>query len=495
MPVDIATGLSAPPSEFYVPDGSVFTLADEIADLMVDLGYEVAEPERLVCHALYAQKPNGLWAGVESGVVTARQNVKTTAMLSGAIHDLWVQDVPKVNWTAHEFKTSTETFGEFKRLVDTYPWLSRRVKQIRESNGKEGIDLHSGAKLNILARTKRSGRGMGAGRLYGDEALFWTDMQLGAIVPTMSAQRNAHLVHGSSPGLLTSAPLRRLRDRGRSGVDPYLGWVEWGTERRPCLRADCTHQVGSVGCQLDNEDNWWMGNPALDRRISRDYVRQERLTLPVAEFMRERMGWWEDPPPVDESGPFDMGKWAERFDASSRIPDGTRVVFAADTSWDRQTSWVSIAGLNAAGVPHGEVIETGYGQDWVVPWLKERVAVWKTAGIGLQGGNAPSSSLLAPLRKEFGDKLVVEFTGVDMTRACGAFFDAVDKGPLAHPDQEQVDDAMRQAAPRLLGDGWVLDRKESPIDIANLVSLVEALYLLQTAPEPPQESFIPRRLR
>lgn len=495
MPAAATTGLSAPPSHFYVPDGATFTIADEISDLMADLGYDVDEPERLACRALYAQRANGQWAGLESGVACARQNIKTTAMLSGAIHDLWVQDVPKVNWTAHEFKTSTETFGEFKRLVDTYPWLSRRVKRIRESNGKEGIDLHSGASLNILARTKRSGRGMGAARLYGDEALFWTDMQLGAIVPTMSAQRNAHLVHGSSPGLLTSAPLRVLRDRGRSGVDPYLGWIEWGTDRRPCLREDCTHQVGSEGCQLDDENNWWRANCALDRRITRDYVRQERLTLPIAEFMRERMGWWEDPPRKGDDGPFPMDSWEQRLDPSSRIPDGARVVFTADTSWDRQRSWVSIAGLNASGIPHGEVTETGFGQDWVVPWLTQRVAEWNPAAIGVQGGNSPASSLIDPLKKAFGD-LVYEFTGSDMTRACGAFYDAVLHGPLAQTGQEQVDVAMRQAVVRPLGDGWVLDRKDSPIDIANLVSLVEALYLLTTAPERSEpQSFTPRRLR
>ena len=226
-----------------------------------------------------------------------------------------------------------------------------------------------------------------------------------------------------------------------------------------------------------------MANPAIPRRISLDYVRNERRALPVAEYMRERMGWWEDPPKKDEQGPFPMDSWAERLDTASRIPDGARVVFTADTSWDRQTSWISIAGLNASGVPHGEVIETGFGQDWVVPWLEQRVPVWSPAAIGLQGGNSPASSMLEPLKKAFGD-LVVELNGQDMTRACGAFYDSVLKGPLAQTGQEQVDAAMQQAAIRPLGDGWVLDRKDSPVDISNLVSLVEALYLLTIAPDP-----------
>jgi hypothetical protein len=55
-----------------VPDGAVFTIADEIADLMTDLGYQVDEPERLACRALYAQKADGDWIGLESGIVCAR---------------------------------------------------------------------------------------------------------------------------------------------------------------------------------------------------------------------------------------------------------------------------------------------------------------------------------------------------------------------------------------------------------------------------------------
>jgi hypothetical protein len=253
--------------------------------------------------------------------------------------------------------------------------------------------------------------------------------------------------------------------------------------------------VGSIGCQLDDEDNWWLANPALDRRISRDYVRQERLTLPVVEFMRERMGWWEDPPPVDESGPFDMAAWTKRLDSTSRIPEGARVALAIDTSWDRQTTWISIAGLNESGVPHGEIVKTGFGQDWVEGWLADRILTLDPVAVGLQSGNSPVSSLLEKLQNRFGE-LITPITGQDLARACGAFADAVDKGPLAHAGQEQLDDAVKLAAVRLIGDSWLLDRKASPIDIAGLVSIVEALYLLQTAPDrPKQESYAPRRLR
>ena len=494
MPAADTTEVSAPPSYFHVPDGAVFTLADEIADVMAALGYTVELPERQVCRALYPQQANGDWAGLESGIAGPRQNIKTTAMIGGAVHDLWVQDVPKVNWTAHEFKTSTETFGEFKRLIETHSWLSRRVKRIRESNGKEGIDLHSGAKLNILARTKRSGRGMGAGRLYGDEALFWTDMQLGAIVPTMSAQRNAHLVHGGSPGMLQSAPWRRLRDRGRSGVDPYLGWIEWGSERRRCVREDCTHEVGIKGCQLDNEDNWWHANPALDRRITRVYVRQERLTLPVVEFMRERMGWWEDPPDEDALTWVDMDVWDGWRDPESRVQPG-RLAFGVDTSADRQWTWIAIAGWNAAALPHVELMAVNRGQDWVSSWLAPRLESRKPLGVGIQGGKSPASTLIEPLQNEYGD-VIQSLNGVDTARGGMALYDAITDTGIAHIGQEQLTLALRKAVSSEIDPG-LLDRYKSRADIAPAIACANALHILLTAPEPEPEpqTYAPRRLR
>ena len=143
------------PRFWYVPDGAVFTIADEIADFMEDLGFQVDEPERLACRALYATDRTGDWIGLESCVISARQNIKTTVMLAGAMYDTFVEGIAPVNWTAHEFKTSSATFTEMQNLIESHSWLSREVKRIRTANGKEGFDLTNGASLNVLARTKK----------------------------------------------------------------------------------------------------------------------------------------------------------------------------------------------------------------------------------------------------------------------------------------------------------------------------------------------------
>lgn len=470
------------PTYFYVPDGARFGIAEEVADLMQAVGYQVDQPERLACQALFATERSGRWIGLEAGIVVPRQNLKTATMIAGALHDTFVRGAERVVWTAHEFKTSSDAFKDFRTIIESNPWLESEVLRIRTANGKEGFELRNGSRLDILARTGRSGRGLGGSNLYMDEGLYLEGKMMGALVPTMSARPNAHIVYASSPGLTTSEVLRSLRDRGRAGDDPHLSWIEWSNDRQPCRSMDCTHDPGTPGCWLDDLEAVQRVNPAMPRRISVDFVKQERLALasvPV-EYLRERMGVWEDPPvAAEEQSAIPLDAWSSRLDAAAVIPDGSRVAFAVDTSWDRQTSWIAVAGMLPDGRPHVEVVETGFGTEWVPGWLGERLRSWQVAGIGLQANGAPVSSLLEPLKAKFGDR--VRPLGLnDLAKACGSLYDAAVSGPLSHHGQEQLDRAVAKAAVRVVGESWVWDRKVSPVDIAPLVAATQALYVLTT---------------
>lgn len=477
---------ASPPTHFHVPDGAVFTIADEIADLMSMIGYQVDEPERQTCRALFAQAADGTWIGLEAGVVAPRQNLKTATMIAGALHDTFVRKAERVVWTAHEFKTSSDAFKDFRGLIESHSWLDAEVLKIRTANGKEGFELRNGSRLDILARTGRSGRGLGGSNLYMDEALYLEGKMMGALVPTMSARPNAHIVYGSSLGLATSEVLRALRDRGRSGTDPNLGWIEWSNDRQSCASPDCEHAPGTPGCWLDDLDAVRRVNPAMPRRITEEYVRQERMALAAApvEFLRERMGVWEDPPSAT-LGDLPLPRWLDRTDRESVVPDGARVAFAVDTSWDRQTTWAAIAAELPGGRVHVEVMAGEFGSEWVVPWMAERVTRWRPVGVGLQGSGAPVSHLLEPLRRGLGTA-VRPFGFQDVGKAWGMLMDAVAEGTVVHVGQEQLNRAAQHAAVRSVGDALLPDRKLSTVDIAPLVAVTEALYLLNTAHERPR---------
>ena len=477
---------ASPPAFWHVPEGSIFTIADEVTDLMEAIGYQVDEPERLAVRALLPQKRNGDWAGLQSAIIAARQNIKTASMIACAVHDTFEQGLDVV-WTAHEFKTSADAFKDFQAIIEGDESLAGDVLRVRTSNGKEGFDLRNGATLRIIARSGRSGRGFSkVPRLYGDEGLYLDAKMLGAITPTMGAIRNAHFVIGSSPGILTSEVLRDIRRRGRSGEDPDLGYVEWTSDRLACAREGCGHAPGTEGCQLDNEYLWWQANPALGRRISVDFLRGQRKVLAAAipEFMREHMGWWEDPPTFEESSAFPVEEWDARCDPGSVVPDDARVGFGIDTSWDRRTTWLAIAATRADGTPHVELL-SGHGvPDLAIADVRSLLSRWDAAGIGVQESGAPASSLAPPLQQAFdpggGEPIVRVLGSQDLGRACAGLWDAIKHGPLAHIGQEQLETAIRKAAVRPLGDAWVIDRKRSEVDVAPLMAAAIALHVLKT---------------
>lgn len=487
----------SPPSYWHVPEGSIFTLADEVADLMVAIGYQVDEPEQLAVRALLPQKKNGDWAGLMSTIIAPRQNIKTSTMISCAIHDTFEQGLDVV-WTAHEFKTSADAFGDFQAIIEGDDALASDVLRIRTANGNEGYDLRNGANLRVLARSGRSGRGFAkVPRLYLDEGLFLQAKMMGAITPTMGAIPNAHLVVGSSAGMLTSEVLRGIRDRGRKLNDPEFGYIEWTSRRLPCLREDCTHAPEAEGCSLDNQELLWEANPALGRRITLDFLRQQRKVLEgpsISEYMREHMSWWEDPPPVEQGTWAPMDQWELRKDSASRIHPESRVAYAIDTSWDRQTTWAVIAGYNHVGTPHIEIMQFTAGQDWVIPWMKARIAARRPVGIGMQAGRSPVSTLLEQMQNEFGD-LIVTLNGMEMARSGAHLFDGITKGPLAHIGQDQLTRAVQHAVASATDIG-LLDRAKSPADVSPAVAAGVALHVLFTAPEPePERVSMPMRIR
>src|SRR5207302_1718267 len=137
----------------------------------------------------------------------------------------------------------------------------------------------------------------------------------------LSARPDPQVNYGSSAALETSDHLHRLKDRGRKGGDPSLIWIEFcapGSWKDPGCESGraCQHTVGSVGCALDREELVGRANHTAGKRITWEYLRAERLALPVAEFGRERLGWHEDPPLT--GGDIDVAAWQQMLDEDSR---------------------------------------------------------------------------------------------------------------------------------------------------------------------------------
>jgi hypothetical protein len=463
----------------------VGSYGDEATDLSRLAGRELDPEQALAVDAMLSFGRGGRWLALESAIVEARQNGKTAAVLLPVVlFDLFLLGADRIVWTAHLFKTARDAFADFDRLISSTPELSRRVKKVTYANGEESIELHSGARLEFLARSKGGGRGLGGRRLVMDEAGFLSAESMGALIPTLSAREDPQLNYGASAGLGSSDHLRALRDRGRKGGDPSLIWVEYcapgGWDDPPCEQGrKCGHVVGTAGCALDDESLWPLANPAIGRRITYEYVRQERRALPAEEFGRERLGWFDLP--EIEVRPIDMGEWAGRA-IDPPDPNPPSPVYFLDASPGLGSASIGVAAVHN-GKPHLDLAEYGGGADWLPVRAAKLRKDYPGAQFAVLGTGAVTA--LLPALKEQGIEPEV-FTIPDMGRACGHLQKLVADKAVTHSGEPLFAQALSVAIKRDIGDDlWTWSRRKSG-DISPLVAVTGAAWLLET------QSVIPR---
>lgn len=491
------------PAHFWVPE-RVGSYGDEAIDLAAEAGRELDDEQKLGVDALLSYGPGGRWVALESAIIEARQNGKTAGvLLPPTLFDLFLLPPDRIVWTAHLFRTARDAFDDFCACIDYSRTLSKRVKKITYGHGEEAIELHNGAKLEFLARSGGGGRGLGGKRVVFDEALILPSGVVGSLLPTLSARQDPQVNYGSSAGTERSEYLARLVRRGRAGGDPSLIWVEYcapgSWKQPPCEQGKkCTHMVGAPGCALDNEEYWKFANHALGSRITYDYVRAERRAMPIREFGRERFGWHEEV--TEESSPIPQKPWMDLVDVDSEPVDP--VAIALEVANDRSTAAIGIAARRDDGKFHVEVIKSDTGVGWVVDDLVTLRDRWSPCVIVLDD-RSEAASLLPDLKKRGlkvrprdpdtkqklkRGELIVTTWASDLARACGQFYDAVmdqETVQLRHLNQPELNESVRGAAWRPLGNTRAWSRTEATTDPCPLIAVTLALHgLLTYGPKP-----------
>jgi hypothetical protein len=479
------------PAFLTVPAIATGNLSDEVAELAIQLGQQVEEEERIALGALTPVQSNGMPAGLEAGIVCGRRQIKSWALEMCTVHDAFVTKVHRVVWTAHLTVTSDDNFDHLTGLIESYDWLRKRVRRVYRGNGDHRIMLANGGRIEFTARESgKTGRGRDVNRLVLDEWLFGSPGMLGAMVPMLGGVQDRYIRYGSSPGLLKSQSLRDLRDRGRRGGDPSLSWAEWTSERMvdgvrvlpSCAIPNCSHLAGRVdGCFLDDEEIRRGVNPAYGRRLSPEFVEQERMAMPPVEFMRERGGVWEDPPTATTDDA--LANWPICADPTAS-PTGP-LHLGIDVAPNMTHAAIGVCGSG----PRGEVVEViehRPGTAWVPARLLELRAKHQPASVGLVKGS-PAEALLPDL----GDGVTL-LTAADATAACATFARAVTDGTVAHLDDPRLNDAVTGARRKFAGDGWRWTRVGSDADICPLYAVTVARHLWATADHyDPLANFMP----
>lgn len=452
-------------------------------------------------------------------LLVARQNGKSTISRVLALWFMVVWGWPLVLGTAQDLDVAEEIWQGAVDLLEDDEELADLVKRVVKVNGKKSLELHTGSRYKVKAASRRAGRGLTGNLILLDELReHQTWDAWGAITKTTMAQAEALVMALSNAGDAASIVLRYLRKMGHAAVGdpdgicanddpatllPSPAEIEHDDEDDVDVD-DFEQDADSLGifewsappeCDVRDRDAWAMANPSLGYGITERTIAAAAATDPEWVFRTEVLCQWLDDA---EDGPFPPGAWQDCTDVASALADEASFAFCVDVSWDRTMAHIAVAGLRDDGRIHVEVIASRAGTDWVLPWLKSapkgrtvpRMEQPGLLGVALQVKGAPVSSMVKDLTDA--GVPVIEWIGSDLGPATGAFYDAVRHGQLRHRPQPILDVPAATAHVKPLSDGFVWDRKSSPVDAAPLVAATGAVWAAKhTAVEaPPPPAFV-----
>ena len=457
------------PSLLNLPASKRGSAGREAVEFAASVGLALDNWQQWLLEESLAENADGLHAAFEVGIEVGRQNGKGAVLEARQLAGLFVVRERLQVHTAHEFRTTFEHFLRLTNLIDGSPSMSKKVARIRRGAGEQAIELKTGERLRFIARSGGSGRGMSGDCVYLDEAFAVTPVMIGALLPTLSARPNPQIWFTSSAPMSTSAIMHSLRRRATEGQSSRLFYAAWCNE---------------PGADPDDWDAIARANPALGIRISPEFVEAERAAMPLAEFLRERLGI-PDPPPED-SVARDPKLPAEAWAATvTHLPPAINpgeITLAFDVAPGGE--WASIA--IAAGTldsPYVEVIEHQPGTIWLPDRLVDLVSRWQPSVVICDGGGPAGSTIAAVLlafrQAGITADLLHQVTITELKRACGAFFADVVEGRLKRPpNQGPLENAAADATERRLGEAWAWDRRNATVPISPLVAVTLARSML-----------------
>ncbi|GAA5076636.1 hypothetical protein HNP84_007335 [Thermocatellispora tengchongensis] len=453
------------------------TSGPEVAELAADVGLVLDPWQQLFLNDAQAEDERGMWVCFECGIIVSRQNGKGGIFEARVLAGLFLFDERLILYSAHEFKTASEMFLRIKDLIDGKDAYRRRVRRVITSHGEEGIELLSGQRLRIIARSRSSGRGFSGDCNIMDEAFRLGPAEMAALLPTMSARRNPQLFYGSSAGFEDSYQLGAVRQRGLAGDDPSLCFHEYSAPDDTLSRLQ-GRPLADVKTALADRGLWAMANPALGIRISEDYIAKELRAMDPESFARERLGIGTYP--MEEGGWQVIGEelWTSCIDPGSRRSGA--IALCLDVPPDRSMGVIAVAGRRADGRVHGELIAYERGTGWMVERAAQLAADHRPLAIVVDGAG-PAGSLIAPLQQA---GLEVTVMGArDMAQACGGLYDLIEQGQFRTIGQAPLTTAVAGAVKRVIGDGgWGWARRHASVDISPIVAVTGAAWGLATAP-------------
>lgn len=432
-------------------------------------GYVPDKWQELVLNRWLATDNKGAYLHRTCCLSVPRQNGKNGILEMIELYKTLVQG-RKILHTAHEVKTCRKAFLRFKEFFEggKYPELEEEVSSMRSTNGQEAIIFKNGASIEFISRSKRSGRGFTVDDVILDEAQELEDEQMEALISTCASapSQNAQVFLVGTPPSETAIGdvFRKTRTKAITNQAKRICWLEW-----------------SVADTKDIEDIklWYQTNPALGIRITHEAVEGELATLSTEGFARERLGYWSSQA-IDKM--FDIDTW-NTLKTDSPPMDG-KLAYGVKFSYDGKIVCLSACVRAKDRLPYIEVIEhrtTTNGTGWLIEWLYQRKD--SAAAIVIDG----NASALVEGLSERKVKGVIPPSTATLTKACSMFYELVSAKGLQHMGQPLLDEAIKAARKRKIGNFGAFGFMSEEFDVTPLESCALAYLGAKTSKRNPQK--------
>ena len=424
----------------------------------------------MLLHDWLCRDENGKLLVLTAGLSCPRQNGKNAAIEALELYLLLTDPDTHILHTAHQVKTCKRAFNRLARVFSDKrrKTLTRLVKQIRRTNGEEGIYLWHpdhigdeswpGASIEYSARSRSAARGFDKiSVIVYDEAQELTDEQVEALLFTLGASDTDRFVlyTGTPPGPgCPGEVFTRVRQRALTDPTPRTAWHEWGIEDMP--------KQGSTF--EDVLDLIYETNPAMGKRLSIEFTEEEFANTALDGFARERLGRWTPLATISAAIPKAIwdgsvtGPIADRFQGRCALgvkfsPDGSHYAVAGCKARRDKSHYAF------------ELVECGAadrGLKALAEALAQRADTYSCVVIDGLNGAPTLCDHLNDMSVPLG--YVVRPNTNQVVASAQELVDGMKTKTVLHPSDPLLDTAAKETAKRPVGDsrkgGWLFDGTE-----------------------------------
>jgi phage terminase large subunit-like protein len=411
---------------------------------------------------------DGLFVRRSNLLLVSRQNGKTHLARMLILAHL-------VKWNTNVLIMSSnrsmalDTFRQVTQLIENNDHLKGFVKQIRYANGTESIEMHSGARLDVVASTRDGSRGRSVnGLLFIDEVREIDEDGYRAAMPTTRAHAGAHVLLTSNAGDAFSKVLNDLRERALDHPPKTFGYYEYSAPQY---------------CKLDDRAGWAMANPSLNYTITEEAIEEALSTSPVETFRTESLTQWID----SLQSPWPHGVLEETSDSTLTITPGALTMFGFDVSPSRRNASLVAGQIMPDGKIAIGILET-FESQVAVDDLRIAASIKGWADIYRPRMVLFDKYTTASIAERLSNAGVItmDCSGQQFYQACGDLLDGLVNHKVVHNGQDELIQQFQNCAAKVNDSAWRIVKRKSAGDVSAPISIAMVVSHLMKPQSVPQ---------